>query len=463
MELVIGGGITGLCATEKLLEKYSSVALIEQCGTLGGLSATYEWEGCRLDLGPHRIYSDLPHFNDFISDLFPSGLTTVQRQSRMLLKDKYVDYPISPKQILELYGWTIPVRGVLSYIYNRITRLKKPKSYHDYLLKNFGNVLYKLLFADYAAKVWRSDLKQIGADIARHRLANPSLYHVIKNSFAENPENTFTSFTYPVGGFGVIAEKLGERIKNKNGNIFTNSTAAKLKHDSKKITEVITNTPEGEKSIPVTGVINTIALPRLINMLEPSAPVNILKSAESLTYSGLILVFLLLDDGPMSDNTWMYYPEPEYKISRITELSNFDPGLSPEEKSLVCVEIPARKDEEFWTKPDGEVYNQVVSDLGRAGFRDALERVRSCLVLRFPEVYPLYPLDYRENLSTIFEYLATIDNLVTTGRGGLFQYINIDHAWEMGNLAAKCRMDSPNSSFPWYNSLDRFANYRIVD
>ena len=462
MELVIGGGITGLCAANRLVEN-KEVTLIEKSGTWGGLSASYRWQGCRLDLGPHRIYSDLPNFHEFISDLFPSGLITVKRESRMLLRNKYVDYPISPKQVLDLYGWTIPIKGVLSYILNRVTRLSEPVSYQDYLLKNFGSVLYKLLFADYAAKVWRTDLKEIGADLAKHRLANPSLYHIIKNSFAEKPENTFTSFTYPVGGFGVIAEKLADRVNKNNGKLLTNTSAIILKHQSGKVDRVIVGTPEGEKSIQVDGVINTIALPRLINMLEPCAPIDVQQAAMGLTYSGLILVFLIFDDGPMSSDTWLYYPEPEFRISRLTELTNFDPGLAPDEKSLVCVEMPARTDEGIWSSPDGDIYQQVTSDLYRAGFGEALERVRACLVLRFPEVYPVYPLDYRERLERIFNYLESISNLVTAGRGGLFQYINIDHAWEMGVLAAETRINSPNLSFPWYRALDKFANYRIVD
>jgi hypothetical protein len=59
------------------------------------------------------------------------------------------------------------------------------------------------------------------------------------------------------------------------------------------------------------------------------------------------------------------------------------------------------------------------------------------LVLRCPDAYPRYSLNYREAVASIKAYLHQFHNLQIVGRGGTFRYNNADHSIETGLLAAR--------------------------
>ena len=79
--------------------------------------------------------------------------------------------------------------------------------------------------------------------------------------------------------------------------------------------------------------------------------------------------------------------------------------------------------------------------------------------------YPLYSLDYYDRLETIFTGLRSITDLLTTGRQGLFNHNNTDHSILMGLRAAEAlgRADDGSPANPWYDQVEEFKHFRIVD
>ena len=61
----------------------------------------------------------------------------------------------------------------------------------------------------------------------------------------------------------------------------------------------------------------------------------------------------------------------------------------------------------------------------------------SGFVVRAPYAYPIYSLDYRQNVDIQLNYLGQFVNLETIGRGGLFRYDNSDLALFSGISSAK--------------------------
>ena len=58
------------------------------------------------------------------------------------------------------------------------------------------------------------------------------------------------------------------------------------------------------------------------------------------------------------------------------------------------------------------------------------------LVLRVPNAYPIFEIGYDGDRRKICDYLRSFENLQVIGRGGKFQYFNMDHAMESGIAAA---------------------------
>jgi len=58
-----------------------------------------------------------------------------------------------------------------------------------------------------------------------------------------------------------------------------------------------------------------------------------------------------------------------------------------------------------------------------------------------------------------------VKNLLTSGRQGLFNHNNTDHPILMGLRSADCLIEhGPLSpADPWYDTVDEFKHFRIVD
>ena len=105
-----------------------------------------------------------------------------------------------------------------------------------------------------------------------------------------------------------------------------------------------------------------------------------------------------------------------------------------------------------------ELYEKVIADLEKVGILNRKEVVEYFSV-RLKDVYPVYNLNFKNNLNIILDYLSNIQNLITNGRQGLFNYNNMDHCIDMGIKASRYIINNGND---WYEKIKDF-NYKIVD
>jgi UDP-galactopyranose mutase len=68
------------------------------------------------------------------------------------------------------------------------------------------------------------------------------------------------------------------------------------------------------------------------------------------------------------------------RIHRISEFKNFSPHCAPPDKTIVCAEITCRT--------------------------------------KLPHAYPVYDLEYRQNLTPVLDFVHTLNNVSTGGRQG---------------------------------------------
>jgi len=85
---------------------------------------------------------------------------------------------------------------------------------------------------------------------------------------------------------------------------------------------------------------------------------------------------------------------------------------------------------------DTELLDLASGELVSLGLAKA-EDVEDGVVIRQAKAYPVYDHEYRKHLAVIQNFLATIDNLQTTGRNGMHRYNNQDHSMLTGMLAAR--------------------------
>ena len=62
-------------------------------------------------------------------------------------------------------------------------------------------------------------------------------------------------------------------------------------------------------------------------------------------------------------------------------------------------------------------------------------------VVRIPDAYPLFGVNYRRKLQEALQYLGRFENLILAGRTGAFSYLNMDEAMAAGLQAARKVME----------------------
>jgi protoporphyrinogen oxidase len=99
------------------------------------------------------------------------------------------------------------------------------------------------------------------------------------------------------------------------------------------------------------------------------------------------------------------------------------------------LEIPCSYNDEVWNMQDHLLFNRCIDDLSKLGI-DIKDKVIDYFFTVEKHAYPIYHLDYKHHLNNLLSRVDSIENIHTCGRNGLFRYIFMDRAMEMGFEAA---------------------------
>ena len=97
------------------------------------------------------------------------------RQSRMLYRGKFYDYPLRPMNALRSLGPVEAVRCVGSYLWVRIHPPKNRDTLEGFMAARFGWRLYRHFFKTYTEKVWGVPASELSADWGAQRVKDLSL------------------------------------------------------------------------------------------------------------------------------------------------------------------------------------------------------------------------------------------------------------------------------------------------
>ncbi|MBS3157745.1 FAD-dependent oxidoreductase, partial [Candidatus Woesearchaeota archaeon] len=261
--IVIGAGITGIATAWALSEKGYSVTLLEKNAQLGGFAASFKHKNYILDYGPHKIYSTLPGIMNKYKEILGDDCLVVKKKNSLRLLGKYLSFPPKIGQMAMDIPKMAILRCGLSFSYslaqNTLTK-KKVISYEDYFLKGFGMQAYKLLFEQYAWKVW-GDPKTLSEELARKRTPVPSIFHLAKNVIfgtKDKPEVSADIFYYPKYGIGQVCDKLVDSIKRNGGTIKTEVDIIAINKEGDKIKSVTYQDKQGKHEEKADFVVSTI-------------------------------------------------------------------------------------------------------------------------------------------------------------------------------------------------------------
>jgi protoporphyrinogen oxidase len=477
--IIIGAGPAGLTAAYELLTRtdYKPI-LIDKESIVGGLARTTEFNGNKIDIGPHRFFSKSDRVMDWWMKMMPlqtvdhnnveityrnkkrtintenqetvdpekqdRALLLVERQTRIYFLKKFFIYPIQlTMDTLKKMGFVRTMKVGFSYLRYLIFPIKPEKNLEDFYINRFGRELYNTFFKDYTTKVWGITPDKISAEWGAQRVKGLSIIAVIKHfvTGAGKGKKTETSlieqFLYPKLGAGHMWETVAEEIKKRGGECIMNSSVVKLKKEGGKITGVTVKKDSGEL-LELDGDIffSTMPIKHLVNAIDGEKPSDeMLEIANGLIYRDMINVALLLHKLKAKDESgaerlrdnWLYIQERGSQTGRVQIANNMSRYLLKDpEKVWIGAEYFCNTTDPIWKMTDEEIKEYSIKDLDNIELIDRADVIEAH-VMRIEKTYPAYFGSY-DRLPELVKYLSDIENLFLVGRNGMHKYNNQDHS-----------------------------------
>ncbi len=431
-----------MAAADRLAAAGLDVLVLEAQDRVGGLCRTVSFAGATFDLGGHRFFTRDEEVRKYVFELMGDGLELRRRKSTIRLWGKDFAYPLDFKNLLFRMNPLTAARAGADYLWAGARQKLAPRadvSFEDWVVNRFGRTLYRIYFGPYTAKLWGRSPSEISADWAAQRISLLNLWDVLLLLLKvkkEQPKTYATEFHYPRGGIGRMYEVLAARARAAGAEIRLNAEVVEVRREGGRVTGVAFRRESREEFESADFVISTAPLPRLAEMVRPPAGEDVVGAARRMAFRGLRFLNLVVNRPAVTDNTWIYVPEPAYFFFRIQDLRNWSPSLCPPGKSALELEISCDAGDEKWRMSDEEVKGVCLADLAAMGL-DVAADVEAYGSSFSEYSYPIYDLDYRAKLKAVLGFVWPLENSLTIGRGGLFRYNNMDHSIKMGLLAAR--------------------------
>lgn len=463
--VIMGAGPAGLTAAYELAKNGIKPIIIEKDSLIGGIARTVKYKNYRFDIGGHRFFTKSEEIKNIWNNVLKKDFLIMPRLSRWYFQKKFFEYPIKPLQVVRLFGLE-SIKFVLSYLKYRIFPVKPEISAADWYTNQFGKALADPFFIRYNEKLWGIPCSELSMDFGRQRVRGVSFLGTVTNHLrktlgigGKEIASFIDQFYYPKYGPGMMWEEFKRIIEKKGGKFIMESEISEINHRKGKITSVTIKDKKGEKK-KILGecFLSSIPLKEIILRLKPTAPKEIIKSANSLKFRAFVTVAVILDKTNVFPDTWIYTHDPGMKCIRIQNFNNWSPHLVGEKgKTCLGFEYTCNFNDNFWNKTEKELVETAIRDLTRTGFAKK-EDVIDARVVKLKDVYPVYDLEYKKHVKIIKDYLESTFskisfNIQPIGRGGMHKYNNMDHSMmtallAAGNILGKGKFD------PWQVNVD---------
>ncbi len=438
--VIVGGGPCGLAAAWQLCQ-LGIKPLVLECETLvGGLCATHEKDGWRFDLGGHRFVSSDAVLSRWLETLLGADLLVAERRSVIVHEGRQFRYPLDAADLLRSLGPKENARALLSWLGSRARAqlvARPDRSFEDWVTARFGSYLYDRFFGPYTQKLWGIHPSLISADWAQERISLLDLRDVFLRlaGARTSPVRTYARrYLYPRLGMGQLYRVMAEDVRARGGQVRSGVRVVGLESSGDRVTALLVEAGGTAERIPVGALLSTMPLPDLARMLRPDAPAALAGAAKRLRFRALSFVNLMLARSDFSRNTWMYVAGARHTMSRIQEPKRRSRWMAPDGRTSLMLEVPCDVGDATWNASAAELRDRVLEELEELGYptRDVI----SSFVVRVAHGYPVYHLAYERDRQTLLAEVRRFANVRTAGRQGLFRYVFMDAAMQMGMRAA---------------------------
>lgn len=469
---VLGAGPAGLMAALDLARAGRSVVVAEAAERVGGMAASVEVGGVRVDLGSHRLHPSIrPDLLAELTDLLGEDLQVRRRNGRMRVEDRWVAFPPSAPDLVRSLPPLLAARFAVDAATGPLRSVRAP-TFAEEVRATLGPTALERFYGPYARKLWGVPADELSGVLARRRISARGAGDLARRVLrSARPEGH--TFLYPRGGFGRISEALAAAAEAA-GAVVWRGSPARVKwsppgHRSAVVATPRPGTTAGEGIhggiVHARTVLSTMAPPVLARVVAPTSPSPVPDAVGAVRHRAMVVVHLVVPGRPYTPFDAHYLPGPGV-VSRLSEPTAYreDPA-DPDDRTVLCAEVPcwADEDDPLWCASDAELAARVAVELADVG----LPAVRPIEVAthRLPRVYPVLRVGEEHLLVEAAAWARSLEpSVVSFGRQGLVVGDNTHHVLAMGRAAAACVSDDGGwDAERWQRALEGFAGHVVED
>ncbi len=439
--VIIGAGVSGLSMGAALAKAGVEVTILDKSSTVAGLAASFTRNNCVFDLGPHIFFGK--KVNPELAKFF--DITNVIVENRNLKRGIYIhgnyfSYPLRLKEILKRLEKKKVPKVILEVAAGNLLRSNDQHTVEGWVKGKIGKVLFDYIELDtYVRKLYGIPASETSSDWSKHRLkplANLNLWGAVNASLNPWAKKKKRYMYYCPAGIGQIADNLANYVTANGGEILLDSSIEKTVVRDGRVVELLVEENGKQRAVSGDFYVSSAKISDLVRMIEPKASPEVLDAADSIRYRDLIILYMVVDRAKLLDHCLVYFSTKGTLFKRITEFKHFSQDMAPKSVTSLAMEICVNQGDEIWGYEDKQIFEMVIKETEELNMLKRQE-VMEYFTVRIPAVYPVYFLYYERHLEILLNCLMGVSNLISIGRGGLYQHDNMPTAIQSALDVAK--------------------------
>ncbi len=416
--VVLGAGLTGLAAGQRLREAGAPHRILERSPHPGGLARTVEEQGYRFDRTGHLLHLADDGVRERALRFLGDEHEVIERRSAIWSHGVYTRYPFQANT----YG--LPPEVAYACVMGFIEAAQRTPGpvddFEAYCLAHFGEGFSRHFMIPYNTRVWGVPPSEITAAWCERFVPRPRLEDVIAGAVGLRREELGYNarFVYPRRGIGQLATAMAADLDIEHGR-------APVAIDAEAQRVVLR-----DEEVPYRRLVSTIPLPDLVGLLR-DAPEPVRVAASRLRHNHLYYLDLALRGPCETPYHWIYVPEERYPFYRVGCYSHFSRFMAPPGKASLYVELCDRGEPEL-----GGLLPRVADALVQMGVIRTRETIVFARVRKIDPAYVVFDRHHQPALAVIMPFLAE-KGIESTGRYGGWNYSSMGDALAFGFDAAE--------------------------
>ena len=329
--LIVGGGLTGLVAAERLENAGAPAVVLEREAVPGGACRSLEADGYVFDYTGHLLHVARTETEAYLAELGVwDRLTVHERRAAVVIGGRTTPYPVQ----INTHGLAPDVRRDCLLGFVRAWARdggEEPADFRAWVLDRFGEGLAHHFFFPYNSKLYRAEPEELSLDWVGRYVPKPKLEEVVDGALGlhSGAVGYNATFRYPrSGGIRMLPDAVARRV------------------DNLQLEREVVRVHLGESWVELAGgerlewrrLLSTISLPALMGCIVDELPEDVAGARSALRWVRVLNLVLGVEGAAPSDEHWLYFPDPELPFYRVGFPSNHG-DLAPTGHHTVSVEL----------------------------------------------------------------------------------------------------------------------------